>query len=65
MAALGLSNSILADLVEQRFVADLQNGCRLFAIPVCLLERLCDRERLSFILRRTGERLQTTAIVLG
>ena len=31
---LGLCNAILTDLVQQRLVADLQQGRRLFAIPV-------------------------------
>ena len=37
MTARGLCDSVLPDFVEQRLIADLQNGCGLLPVPVCLL----------------------------
>ena len=47
------ANSILADLVEQRFVADLQQGRRLFAVPVGFIQALAiaSASASSFALR--------------
>ena len=55
MVTLGLGNAILPNLVQQRFIADLQHGCRLLAIPVCLLQRLGDGLRFGFVFRRAGQ----------
>ena len=52
--AFGFGDPILPDLVEKGFVADLQKACRLFAIPVGLLERLPDGFSFGFILRAAG-----------
>jgi hypothetical protein len=50
LVALGLRDAVLADFVEQGFVADLEQcGC-LLAVPVGLVKRLPDRFRFGFIL---------------
>ena len=50
--ALGFGDAILPNFIEQGFVADLQNGSRLLAIPVGLFERLPDGFPFSFVLGR-------------
>ena len=58
----GLGDAILADLVEQGFVADLQNGGCLLAIPIGLFQGASDGEGFRFIFRRAPEGLQTSSI---
>ena len=56
VTALGFGDPILPDLVEQGFVADLQNGRGLLAIPVGLFEGAGNGLRLGFIFRAAGQR---------
>src|SRR4029077_187890 len=63
MVAPGLSDSILANLVKQSLVADLQDGCSLLAVPVGLLECASDRQSLGLIFGRTTQRLQSSRIM--
>lgn len=53
--ALGFGNAVLADFVEQSFVADLQQPGCLFTIPVGLFERLADGFAFSFIFSGAGK----------
>ena len=46
----GLRDAVLADLIEQGFVADLQHRGGLFSIPVRFLKSPRNRFRLRFIL---------------
>jgi hypothetical protein len=57
VVALGFGNAVLPDLVEQSFVADLQQRRCLLAIPVGLFECPRDCLGLGFIFRAAGERL--------
>ena len=50
MRAAALRDAVLTDLIEQRFVADLQQRGRLLAIPVRLFQRAGDGFRLRSIL---------------
>ena len=56
--ALGLGNPVLANLIEQRLVTDLQQRRRLLAIPIGFVERLADRFSLGSIFGGAGQRLQ-------
>ena len=56
---LGLRNSVLTDLVEQRFIANLQQSRRLLAVPIGLLQRLRNGSRLRFIFSAACQALQT------
>ena len=49
-----LGNSILPDLVEQGFVADLQNPGGLLSVPVGLLQGLSNGLRFSFVFSGAG-----------
>src|SRR5215469_10258220 len=60
--AAGLGDSVLADFVEQRFVADLQNCGRLLAVLVGLLKRASDGLGFGFVLGRARQRLQASGI---
>ncbi len=62
MVTLRLGNSVLANLVEQGLVADLENGCRLLAIPVGLFESFGDGLRFGFVLGRASQGLQPPRI---
>jgi len=48
---LGLSYSVLTNLIKQCFVTDFQQSRSLFAIPVSLIQRARNRFRFGFILR--------------
>lgn len=61
VVALGLGDSILPDLVQQGFVADLQKSRSLFAVPVGLLERLPDGFAFGFVFGGARQRFQTAA----
>ena len=50
MVALGLSNTVLPDLVEKRLVADLEQCRGLLAVPIGLIECFGDCLGLGFIL---------------
>ena len=65
VTTLRFRDPILADFVQQSLVADLEDGCRLLAIPVGLLERLGDGLCLGFILGRTRQAFQAAAIRLS
>src|SRR6266446_6406549 len=65
VVAFGLGDSVLPNLVEQGFVANLQQRRRLLAVPVGLLERLPDGFSLSFILGGARQRFQSPARVSG
>ena len=62
MAALGLSDAVLADLVEQSFIADLENRCRLLTVPVRLLQSLGDGLGLGFIFGSARQRFQAARV---
>ena len=62
VVSLRLGYSVLANFIEQGLVADLENGCRLLAIPVGLFESLGDRLCFGFILGRASQRFQTTRV---
>ena len=53
----------MPDLVEQGFVADLQNGGGLLAIPIGLFQGASDSEGFRLVLRRAGKRLQPSGII--
>src|SRR6267142_1343968 len=57
---LGILNdqTALHDLVEQRLVTDLEEACRLRAIPVHPIEHFLDRHALGFAGRLAGDVLQ-------
>ena len=59
--ALGFGNSILPNLIQQGFVADLQKTGCLLAIPIRLFERLPDGFAFGFVLGVAGQRLQSSA----
>jgi hypothetical protein len=40
--ALGLCNSVLADLIQQSLIADFQKRRRLFAVPVGFVQSFSD-----------------------
>ena len=63
MVALGFGDSILPNLIEQGFVADLKKAGGLFAIPVGLLESLPDGFAFGFVLGAACQRLQSAARV--
>jgi len=54
VVAFGVGDSILANLVQKRFVADLQHGCGLFAIPVRLFQGLHDGFSFGFVFGVAG-----------
>src|SRR5580692_1260 len=56
--AANFSDPVLPDLVEKSLVADLEQGRSLFAIPVGLLQCLCNGCSLGLIFCATCERLQ-------
>ena len=62
MSTLGFGDAVLPYLVEQSFVADLQDRCSLLAVPVRLLERLRDGYCFSFVFGCARQRLQSTRI---
>ena len=64
VVAFGFGDSVLADLVEQRFVADLENRGGLLAVPVGLFQSLGDGLRFGFIFGGAGQRFQATLILL-
>ena len=64
MVALGLCDSVLANFVQQRLVADLQDRRSLLAVPVCLLQSAHNCFRLGFIFGAAGNRFQTAAIAI-
>src|SRR5580693_7875336 len=47
----------LPHLVEQRLVADAQHARRIFAAPICLLERVGDSFHLRFVFQSADQRL--------
>ena len=51
MTATPFGNAVLADLIEQSFVADFEQGCGLFAVPIGLLEGLRDGGGFGFVFR--------------
>ena len=55
-----LRNAVLADFVEQRLVADLEQRGRLLAVPVGFIKRFGDGFGLSFILRAASNRFKST-----
>ena len=58
----GFGNPVLADLVQQGFVADLENRGRLFAVPVGLLQCLGDGLRFGFIFGGASQRFQAAGL---
>ena len=58
MSAAALRNAVLADFIEQSFVADLQQRRGLFAIPVRLFQGTGDGFGLSFIFGVARQGLQ-------
>jgi hypothetical protein len=60
--AFGFGNPVLPDLVEQSFVADLQNRCGLLAVPVGLFESLRDGLGFGFVFGGARQRLQAARI---
>ena len=58
MVALGFGDAVLPNLIEQRFVADLQKRRGLLAIPVRLFERLPDGFSFGFVLSIASQRFQ-------
>ena len=58
MVSLRLGNSILPDLVEQSFVADLKNSGSLLTVPVGLFQGLGNSLRFGFIFGGARQRLQ-------
>src|ERR1700685_1198442 len=63
--ALGFGDSVLPDLVEQSFVADLQKRSLLFAIPVSGFQSLADCFSFRFVLGGAGQRFQSRGFVLS
>src|SRR5208337_5533192 len=63
-ASLGLRRMQIAflDLIEQRLVADLQQGCGFLAMPVRLFESMGDGCRFSFPFHATSQALQSPYI---
>ncbi len=59
MSVLCARDAVLADLVQQSFVADLQQRRRLLAIPVGLIESFGDGFGFGPIFCVTRQRLQT------
>ena len=59
--ALRLGNSVLADFVEQGFVADLEKAGGLLAVPVGLFQSLSDGLRLGFIFGGSCQGFQASA----
>jgi len=57
-----LGNSVLANLVEESLVADLQDRRCLLAIPIRLFQRASNSERLGFVLGRAGQRFQASRL---
>ena len=55
--ALGLSDAVLPDLIQQRLVADLQQRGRLLAVPVGFVESLADGLSFGSVLGSTSQRL--------
>src|ERR1700757_1578182 len=60
-----LGNPVLANLVEQRLVADLQQDGGLLTVPVSLLEGLRDGGGLGFVLGAARERLEAACRRIG
>ena len=50
-----LRYSVLADLIEQGFVTDLEQGRGLLAVPVGLVERLFDGFGFGFVFGAAGK----------
>ena len=65
MRAAALRYSVLADFIEQGFVADLQQGCGLLAIPVCFFQSAGYGFGFRFILGVARQRFQAAAAGLG
>ncbi len=63
VVALALGDAVLANLVQQCLVADLQQGSCLLSIPVGFLECLRDGLSLGFIFGTAGQRLQTAGLI--
>jgi hypothetical protein len=57
-----LGDSILANFVEQGFVADLQHAGCLFAVPVGLLECLANGFAFGFVFCAARHRFQPAGI---
>jgi hypothetical protein len=63
--ASGLSDPVLANLVQQRFVADFQQRGRLFAVPVGFVEGPADGFGLGAILGGSRQGFQASRTVTG
>ena len=59
MRAAALRYAVLADFVEQSFVADLQKRRGLFAIPVCFFEGPGNGFGFSFVFGVAGKGLHS------
>jgi len=65
VVAFVVGDSVLANFVEQGFVADLQDRGGLLAVPVCLFQSAHDGFGFGFVFGAAGEGFQATGIALA